>query len=195
MRPSEVVRLFQESNAWLEGHFQLSSGLHSHEYLQCATVLQYPSLASRLCQTLAQRFISDEVTLVAAPALGGIVVGYETARHLAARSIWAEREGGRLQFRRSFHVAPTDRVLVVEDVVTTGGSVDELISLVKEVGATVVGVGALVDRSGGWAAFDVKYHALLSINLKTFSATECPLCKEGVPMTKPGSRGAVKDLG
>jgi len=189
MRPSEVMRLFRDCGAWMEGHFQLSSGLHSHEYLQCATILQHPPLAARLCQSLAERFVSDDVTCVTAPALGGIVVGYETARHLGARSVFAERVDGRLQFRRAFQVVSKDRVLVVEDVVTTGGSVEELISLVRDRGATVVGVGALVDRSGGWAAFEVKYHALLSLHLKTFSSSECPLCKEGVPLTKPGSRG------
>ncbi|MBI3317618.1 MAG: orotate phosphoribosyltransferase [Candidatus Omnitrophica bacterium] len=189
MRPSDVMRLFRECGAWLEGHFLLSSGLHSHEYLQCAMILQHPTLASRVCETLAERFISDDVTCVVAPALGGILVGYETARHLGARSVFAEREGGRLVFRRAFHVGPKDRVLAVEDVITTGGSVDELISLVQDRGATVVGVGALIDRSGGWAAFDVKYHALLSLSLKTFPSSECPLCKEGVPLTKPGSRG------
>ena len=189
MRPSEVSRLFRECGAWQEGHFVLSSGLHSHEYLQCATVLQFPTLAARLCQTLAQRFVSDEVTCVAAPALGGILVGYETARQLGVRSVFAERQEGRLQFRRSFQMGPRDRVLVVEDVVTTGGSVEELIGLVQDMGATVIGVGAFVDRSGGWAAFDVKYHALLSLNIKTFQPAECPLCQEGVPLKKPGSRG------
>ncbi len=189
MRPSEIMRLFRDCGAWKEGHFLLSSGLHSHEYLQCAAVLQHPSLASRVCQALAERFISDEVTCVTAPALGGILVGYETARHLGARSIFGEREDGRLRFRRSFAVGPKDRVLIVEDVVTTGGSVDELITMVQDTGATVIGVGALVDRSGGWAAFDVKYHALLSLHLKTFQAEACPLCKEEVPLIKPGSRG------
>lgn len=188
MRPSEVLRLFQGCGAWLEGHFVLSGGLHSREYLQCALILQHPTLSTRTCQALAQRFISDDVTCVAAPALGGIVVGYETARHLGARAVFAERQDGRLQLRRGFHVGPKDRVLVVEDVVTTGGSVEELIDLVRGVGATVVGVGALVDRSNGWTSFDVKYHALLSLDLKTFSAEACPLCKEGVPVTRPGSR-------
>ena len=189
MRPSEVMRLFQACGAWLEGHFTLSSGLHSHEYLQCALILQHPTLASRVCQALAQRFLSDEITCVAAPALGGIVVGYETARHLGARALFAERQEEKLQFRRGFALDPKDRVLVVEDVVTTGGSVEELIRLVNDAGATVVGVGALVDRSNGWASFDVKFHALMSMDLKTFSPADCPLCKEGVPMVKPGSRG------
>lgn len=189
MRPSEVVRLYRACGAWLEGHFVLSSGLHSREYLQCAVVQQYPTLTTRLCETLAERFASDEVTCVASPALGGIVVGYETARHLGCRAIFAERENGVLRFRRGFQVGPKDQVLVVEDVVTTGGSVEELITLIQDTGATVVGVGALVDRSGGWASFDVRYHALLSVSLKTFAPDTCPLCKEGIPLTQPGSRG------
>ena len=187
MRPSEVTRLLKECGAWCEGHFVLSSGLHSREYLQCATVLQYPTLSSRLCQALAERFVSDEVTCVAAPALGGVIVGYEVARHLGARSIFGEREEGPMKFRRSFGINPTDRVLLIEDVITTGGSVEELIGLVRDTGATIVGIGSIVDRSGGWANFDVKYHALLSINVKTFTETECPMCKEGIPIKKPGS--------
>ena len=189
MRPTEVVRLFQACGAWMEGHFVLSSGLHSHEYLQCAAIQQYPTLTSRLCEALAERFAGDEITCVASPALGAIVVGYETARHLGSRAVFAERENEVLRFRRGFQVGPKDRVLIAEDVITTGGSVEELIRLVVDTGATVVGVGALVDRSGGWASFDVRYHALLSVSLKTFSQDACPLCKEGVPMTKPGSRG------
>lgn len=189
MRPSEVMRLFQACGAWMEGHFQLSSGLHAREYLQCALILQQPTLASRLCQALAQRFITDEVTCVAAPALGGILVGYETARHLGARAIFAERVEDKLTFRRGFQVTSRDRVLVVEDVVTTGGSAEELMDPIRDVGATIVGVGALVDRSAGWTSFDVKYHALMSLNLKTFSTADCPMCKEQIPINKPGSRG------
>jgi len=191
MRPSEVMRLFQGCGAWLEGHFVLSSGLHSREYLQCALILQHPTLASRACQALAQRFVSDEVTCVAGPAMGGILVAYETARQLGVRSVFAERQEGKLQMRRGFHVGPKDHVLVVEDVVTTGGSVEELIDLIRAVGASVAGVGALVDRSSGWASFDVKYHALLSLDLKTFPSDTCPLCKEGIPIIRPGSRTLV----
>jgi len=172
----------------MEGHFVLSSGLHSAEYLQCSGILQHPTIAARACEALAERFVGDEVTCVAAPALGGIVVGYETARQLGVRSVFAEREEGALKFRRGFQVGPQDRVLVVEDVITTGGSVEELIRLTRDTGAVVVGIGALVDRSGGWASFDVKCHALMSLNVKTFSPADCPLCKEGVPLVKPGSR-------
>lgn len=188
MRPSEVMRVFRSCQAWLDGHFQLTSGLHSHAYLQCAKVLQHPTLAGRLCQALAQRFLNDEVTCVAGPAVGGILVAYETARNLGARAIFAERVEGRLIFRRTFQTGSRDKVLIVEDVITTGGSVEELIHLVRAGGATVVGVGSLIDRSGGWTAFDVKHHSLLSVDLKTFPPAECPLCKEGVPLTKPGSR-------
>ena len=188
MRPSEVMRLFQGCGAWLEGHFVLSSGLHSREYLQCALILQHPTLAARACQALAQRFLSDEVTCVAGPALGGILVAYETARQMGVRSVFAERQDGKLQMRRGFQVGPKDQVLVVEDVVTTGGSVEELIALIRGTGADVVGVGALVDRSSGWVSFDVKYHALLSLDLKTFPPEGCPLCKEGIPVMRPGSR-------
>ena len=188
MRPSEVMRLFQACGAWMDGHFVLSGGLHSREYLQCSLILQQPTLASRVCHALAQRFVGDDVTCVAAPALGGIIVGYEIARHLGARAIFAERIDGKFCFRRGLQAESQDRVLVVEDVITTGGSAEELISLVQDTGATVVGVGALVDRSGGWTSFDVKYHALMSLNLKTFPASDCPLCKEEIPVTKPGSR-------
>lgn len=191
MRPSEVMRLFQGCGAWLEGHFALSSGLHSREYLQCALILQHPTLASRVCQALAERFLGDEVTCVVGPALGGVVVSYELARHLGARSLFAERVEGRLQMRRNFRIGPQDRVLVVEDVVTTGGSAQELIGLLGDTGATLVGVGALIDRSNGWASFDVKFHALLSVEAKTFPPDTCPLCKEGIPVTKPGSRALI----
>ena len=188
MRPSEVMRLFQGCGAWLEGHFVLSSGLHSREYVQCAMILQHPTLAARACQALAQRFVSDDVTCVAGPALGGILVAYETARQLGIRSVFAERQDGKLLLRRGFQIGPKDRVLIVEDVVTTGGSAEELITLVRSAGATVVGVGALVDRSSGWTTFDVKFHALMSLDLKTFPPDTCPLCKEGVAIIRPGSR-------
>ncbi len=191
MRPSEVMRLFQGCGAWLEGHFVLSSELHSREYLQCALILQHPTLASRVCQALAERFIGDEVTCVIGPALGGVLVSYETARHLGARSLFAERVDGRLQLRRNFRIGPQDRVLIVEDVVTTGGSAGELIQLLEDTGPTIGGVGALVDRSNGWASFDVKFHALLSVEAKTFQPDACPLCKEGVPVSKPGSRALI----
>jgi len=188
MRPSEVLALLQGTGAFLEGHFLLSSGLHSGQYLQCAAVLQHPTLAARLCGALARGFGVDEVSVVAGPALGGILVAYELARVLGTRSVFAERVDGHLILRRSFHVGPDDRVLIAEDVVTTGGSSLELLEVIRQTGATVVGVGSLVDRSGGTVEFPVKFHTLLSLTLKVFTVSECPLCKEGVPLTKPGGR-------
>ncbi len=189
MRSDDVLRLFKECGALLEGHFVLSSGLHSPQYMQCALLLQHPAVASKLCLALAERFINDDITCVVAPAMGGIVVGYETARHLRVRSIFGERQDGKFTLRRGFTLGPADRCLLVEDVVTTGGSVEELAEVVKNAGAAVVGYGAIVDRSNGWAVFDMKFHALLSMEIKTFEADHCPMCKEEIPITKPGSRG------
>lgn len=188
MRPSEALALFQGTGAFQEGHFLLTSGLHSRHYLQCAAILQHPTLASRLCNALGQGFEADEVSVVVGPALGGILVAYELARTLGARAIFAERSDGHLALRRSFYVGPEDRVLIAEDVVTTGGSSLELYEVLKATRATIVGVGAIVDRSGGAVEFPVKFHTLLSLSLKTFTAVQCPLCREGVPLTKPGSR-------
>ena len=145
-------------------------------------------MSARLCGALARGFEADEISVVAGPALGGILVSYELARTLGARAIFAERVDGRLTLRRMFHVGPDDRVLVAEDVVTTGGSSQELLEMIQHTGATVIGVGALVDRSGGTTEFPVKFHTLLSLSFKTFTPSTCPLCKEEVPLTKPGSR-------
>lgn len=188
MRPSEALSLLQGTGALLDGHFQLSSGLHSRQYIQCALVLQHPTLAARLCGALAQGFTADEVSVVAGPALGGITIAYELARQLGARAVFGERVDGKLMLRRGFHVQPEDRVLVAEDVVTTGESSRELVEVIQHAGASVVGVASIVDRSGGSAEFPVKFHSLLSLTLKTFSSGSCPLCKEEVPLTKPGSR-------
>ncbi|MBI4227324.1 MAG: orotate phosphoribosyltransferase [Candidatus Omnitrophica bacterium] len=188
MRPSEALSLLQGTGALLDGHFQLSSGLHSRQYIQCAMVLQHPTLAARLCGALAQGFAADDVSVVAGPALGGITVAYEMARQLGARAVFGERVDGRLTLRRGFHVEPEDRVLIAEDVVTTGESSIELLELIQHGGATVIGLTAIVDRSGGATEFPVKFHSLLSLTLKTFTQGSCPLCKEEVPLTKPGTR-------
>lgn len=188
MRPSEVLSLFQGTGALLDGHFLLTSGLHSRQYIQCAAVLQHPTLAARLCSALSQGFSVDEVSVVAGPALGGIVVAHELARVLCARAVFAERVDGQMTLRRSFHIDPQDRVLVAEDVITTGGSTLELLELVERSGATAVGVAAIVDRSNGASDFPVKFHSLLAMAIKTFNPSSCPLCKEEIPLVKPGSR-------
>jgi orotate phosphoribosyltransferase len=184
----DVLRSFRASGALLEGHFRLSSGLHSGGYLQCALVLQYPDRAAELASALAARVRSTAPTVVLSPALGGVVIGHEMGRALGVPAIFAERQDGRLTLRRGFTLDAADRVLVVEDVVTTGGSTRETMDVARAAGATVVGAAAIVDRSGGRAAIDVPFHALLEIDLPTYAADACPLCAKGMPVVKPGSR-------
>ncbi len=188
MTESDVLQLFRRSGALLEGHFRLTSGLHSPGYLQSALVLQQPRDASTLGEALAAVVGPLRPTVVLSPALGGIVIGHEVARALGVRALFAERQDGRLQLRRGFSLSPSDRVLVVEDVVTTGGSTRETIDVATAAGATVVGAAAIVDRSGAKAELGVPFHALLQVNLPTYQAEACPLCASGLPVVKPGSR-------
>jgi orotate phosphoribosyltransferase len=184
----ELLDLFRKSGALLEGHFRLSSGLHSSGYLQCALVLQHPSSAERLGQSLAAMVRQWGATVVLSPALGGLVIGHEVGRALGVRAIFAERQDGALTLRRGFTLSETDRVLVVEDVLTTGGSTRETIQVAVAAGARVIGAASIVDRSGGTASFDVPFAALLPIDLPTHAPDVCPLCAKGLPVTKPGSR-------
>lgn len=195
----EVLAIFRERGAYLEGHFELSSGLHSGRYLQAALVLQYPSDAAKLCRSLAYFFESLEVDVVISPAIGGIVVGQKVAEVLEVRAMFAEREKEHFTLRRGFKMNPGERVLVMEDVMSTGGSVGEIVKLVEASGGTTVGVGCLVDRSGGKIFFDLKRgkaggqrriypKRLLSLEIQAYPETECPFCKETVPLVKPGSR-------
>ncbi len=188
MNRETLLDLFRRSGALLEGHFQLSSGLHSPGYLQCALVLQHPEHAAALGAAIAERARSLRPTTVLSPALGGIVIGHEVARALGARAVFAEREDGVLTLRRGFGLADAERVLVVEDVVTTGGSTRETIQVARAAGAQVVAAAAIVDRSGGRAALDVPLHALVEFSLPTYDPDTCPLCAEGLAITKPGSR-------
>ena len=188
MHESEVLALFRQSGALLEGHFRLSSGLHSSGYLQCALVLQHPRDASALGEALAQLVRPWGATCTLAPALGGIVIGHEVARALDVRSLFDERQEGMLTLRRGFTLSPDDRVLVVEDVVTTAGSTRETIAVAERAGAQVVGACALVDRSGGTHGLELPFAALLPMQLPLYSESECPMCKAGTPIVKPGSR-------
>ena len=183
-----LLSLFQQTGALLEGHFILTSGLHSTRYLQCALVLQHPEYAERLGSDLAASFLDDSVQAVAAPAIGGILVAHEVARALGVRAMFTERESGVMTLRRGFTVKEGERILVVEDVVTTGGSTRETIRAVCEAGAVVIGAGSLVDRSGGAVDVGVRRAALLTLSVPAYDPSECPLCKEGVPAVKPGSR-------
>jgi orotate phosphoribosyltransferase len=183
-----VLDIFRRLGALHEGHFRLTSGLHSPGYLQCALVLQYPREAEALGAALADRVRSLGAGVVLSPALGGIVVGHEVGRALGVRALFAERQDGTLSLRRGFLLARSDRVFVVEDVVTTGGSTRETIDVARAAGATVVGAGSIIDRSGGNQGLDVPYHSLAQVQFPTYQPETCPLCAEGKPVIKPGSR-------
>ncbi|HSK11206.1 MAG TPA: orotate phosphoribosyltransferase [Vicinamibacterales bacterium] len=188
MNRDDLLDLFRRSSALLEGHFRLSSGLHSSGYLQCALVLQHPQHAAVLGAAIADRVRDLRPATVLSPALGGLIIGHEVARALGARAIFAEREDGVLRLRRGFTLTEAERVLVVEDVVTTGGSTRETMQVARAAGAQVLAAAAVVDRSGGAAGLDVPFEALVSLSLPTYDPARCPLCAEGVPLTKPGSR-------
>jgi orotate phosphoribosyltransferase len=183
-----ILDRFRAIGALLEGHFRLSSGLHSSGYLQCALVLQHPLEAEACGQAIAGLVKDSKAEVVLSPALGGIVIGHEVARALGVRALFAERQDTALTLRRGFSLAPGERVLVVEDVVTTGGSTRETIEVARAAGATVVGAAAIIDRSGGQQRLDVPFAAVASVPLPTYEPDACPLCASGVPIVKPGSR-------
>ncbi len=185
----QILDIFRETKALLEGHFLLTSGLHSPQYFQCARVLQYPKYLHLFAGDVAKHFEYADVELVISPAIGGIVVGTEVGRMLRARTIFAERKDGKMDLRRGFEIHPGERVLVVEDVVTTGGSVFEIVDVVKKADAKLAGVGYIVDRSNGRITFEAKHFSVLQMDVITYKPEECPLCKDGIPVVKPGSRG------
>ncbi len=192
MTREEVLKIFEESGALLSGHFLLSSGLHSPRYLQCALVLEQPALAEKLGAELAAKTKADEcigrIDLVIAPALGGVIVAHEVARALGVRALFTERQDGVMKLRRGFQINPDERVLVVEDVITTGGSTREVIEVVRQHGGRVVGVGSLIDRSGGTVDLGVPRHALAVLEVPIYKPEDCPLCRAGSTPVKPGSR-------
>lgn len=188
MDSSDVLDLFRRSGALLEGHFRLSSGLHSDRYLQSALVLQFPEFAAQLGEALAERTRHLDATVVLSPALGGIVIGYEVARALGVRALFAERQNGALALRRGFTLSASDRVLVVEDVITTGGSTRETMEVARAHGAHVLGAAAIVDRGTAAARLVVPLEALVHIEAATYAPDSCPLCAKDVPVVKPGSR-------
>ena len=188
LNENEIFAIFRETGALLEGHFLLTSGKHSNIYFQCAKVLQYPDYTKQICELIAEQFESYEFETVVAPAMGGIIVGYEVARQLNKRFIFTEREDKNMTLRRGFGLSENEKVLVCEDVITTGGSVYEVINIVKSHKAEVVGIGAIVDRSGGNVKFDAPLFTTLRINAETFTPEECILCRKKIPVIKPGSR-------
>jgi len=188
MTRDEVLDLFRQSGALLEGHFRLTSGLHSSGYLQCALVLQHPPHAAALGTALGALTRDRQVTAVLSPALGGIVIGHEVGRALGVRALFAERQDGALTLRRGFRLEAADRVLVVEDVVTTGGSTRETIAVARAAGASVVGSASIIDRGDQPARLDVPLVSLVHYPLPTYEEAACPLCAQGLPVVKPGSR-------
>lgn len=187
MTQQEILEIFRTTGALLEGHFILSSGLHSPRYVEKFRVLEQPIYTEILCKELAAKFRDDRITVVVGPMTGGIILAYEVGKQLGVKAVFTERIDGMMQFRRGFKLKPSDRVLIVEDVVTTGGSVREVIEEVRKSGAEIVGLGCLVDRSNGKVKFDFPAQSLLRIDAVTFSADECPMCKSGIPSAKPGS--------
>jgi orotate phosphoribosyltransferase len=192
-----LLEAFRKYSALLEGHFILSSGLHSDRYIQCALVLQHPRMAEFLCKALAEKLEQLKPKVVAAPALGGVIVAHEVARALGVgvRAVFTERDPARrdvMTLRRGFRFEPGEPTIVVEDVITTGGSTIETIAAVEQAGARVVGVGALVDRSGGKAEFHLPKASLITLEVQNYDPANCPLCKAGIPAVKPGSRTATK---
>jgi orotate phosphoribosyltransferase len=196
MTENEIKKIFLEKEAMLEGHFQLTSGRHSDTYLQCAKVLMYPDVAERLGEELVARIREEnagvplKVHAVCSPALGGIILGHVVARALKVRAIFAERENGQLTFRRGFELKAGESVIAVEDVITTGGSLKEIVQLSQAAGARVISVGSVAERSATPVQFGAPKTVLLKIPLRDYAPAECPLCKQGLPVVKPGSRKA-----
>lgn len=195
MDKKEAQHIFELTGALQNGHFQLSSGLHSPTYFQCALVLQYPEYLQRFCREIVEYYQeeSDTIDVVIAPAVGGIVVAQEVGRQLNVRSIFTEREDGRMTLRRGFSLDAEETVLIVEDVITTGESVREVVHLVEEIGSFIVGVGCIVDRSGGKQLFDIPMYSVFSTKAVSYKPEQCPLCQQGIPLTSPGSRNLYSD--
>jgi orotate phosphoribosyltransferase len=188
-RTRDTLSAFEQTGAYLQGHFRLTSGLHSPEYLQCAKVLQYPNYAERFAREIKEQFEGLTLDLVCAPAMGGLIIGHEVARAFGVRFIFTERDAdGKMTLRRGFAVTPGERVLIVEDVITTGGSTREVVELLRSLGANVVAAASIIDRSGGSAEVGVPRVALGTLTVTAYDPATCPLCASGLAVVKPGSR-------
>jgi len=188
MKQEEILEIFKKSGALLEGHFKLTSGLHSSQYVEKFQVLQWPKYTEILCKEIAKRFKNDAIQVVVGPVTGGILLAHEVAKELGTRAIFTEREEGRMTLRRGFEIKPGEKVLIVEDIITTGGSVVEVIGVVKAHKGSLAGVGLLVDRSNNKVDFGVRKEALATLDIKSYAPEKCPMCEKGVPITKRGSR-------
>ena len=189
MLNNRIEEILKETGTLLTGHFMLTSGRHSNQYMQCAKILQYPHYAEELIMPLADSFADDDIDVVLCPAVGGIIVAYELARQLGVKNLFAERENGKMTLRRGFALEQGSRVLIAENVITTGGTVREVMEIVHEQGAELAGVAVLIDRSMGCIDFGVKLSVSYTADVKSWEADNCPLCKENrIPLVKPGSR-------
>ncbi len=183
-----VLEVLKEAGVLLEGHFLLTSGRHSDKYLQCAKIFKNAKYSEELCKDLAEKFATGGIDLVVGPAMGAVIMAYEVSRHLNVPNIFTEREDGVMTLRRNFDIEPGQKVVIVEDVITTGGSVKEVIEIVKAKGGIVAGVGCIVDRTGGKIDFGTKLESVISMEVQSYEPDECPICKTGAPLVKPGSR-------
>ena len=188
MTKEEIINVFKDAKALLEGHFKLRSGLHSNRFFQAALLLQYPDVAEKICVELAAKFKDADIQCVISPAVGGLIVGQEVARALGVRAIFADKVNDELVLKRGFKIAPGERVLIAEDVITRGGRVQQTVDLVREHGGEVAGIAVIVDRSAGNAEFDIKHKALLELELETYEPATCPLCQSGKGIEQPGSK-------
>ncbi|MCL2861901.1 MAG: orotate phosphoribosyltransferase [Firmicutes bacterium] len=188
LKKEEILELFHQSGAVLNGHFQLTSGRHADTYMQCAKLFENAVISEKLCKATAELFKDVKIDFVVSPAIGGIIMGYELSRHLKVKNFFAERVDGKMTLRRGFSLPKGSKVIVCEDVVTTGGSAKEVVELIKELGSVVVAVTSIVDRSNGKVEFGTLFRALLPIDVKSYEPQECPICKTDVPLYKPGSR-------
>jgi orotate phosphoribosyltransferase len=188
-RQTDILEMLEKAGALLNGHFLLSSGLHSGQYLQCALLLRYPAYAEQLCLRLAEKFKYEKIDLVVGPAYGGILVAYEMARALGVRAIFTERKNGKMALRRNFSIEEGEHVLIAEDVVTTGASTKEVIKAIRPFKPKIIGIASLIDRSGRRRPFGKRrFESIKKINIKAYKPNTCPLCKKKKPLTKPGSR-------
>ena len=189
MERKEIFRIFEDTGALQTGHFILTSGLHSPQYFQCALLLQHPKFLEKFCSDIIEYYYEEEdINAVIAPAIGGITVGQELARQLDVRFIYTEREQKKMVLRRGFRIEPHEKILIAEDVITTGGSVKEVIEIVESIRAYPIGIGAIVDRSDGAVEFDMPLFSTIQVKAVTYEPKRCPLCTQNIPLIKPGSR-------
>ncbi len=187
-----IINILKETNVLMNGHFVLSSGRHADKYLQCAQVLQHPKYANQLASAIKKLWKDEEIDVVIGPAMGGIVLSYAVGQALEVRSIFAERKNGEMKLRRNFEIAANENILLVEDVVTTGGSVREVIEVIEKKQGNLVGISSLVDRSGGEVDFGYPFKPLVQLEIQSYDPDDCELCEQKIPITKPGSRDVKK---